>query len=198
MLQRTCTRRLIAVGAVSCMFAAAAFLVVERGGLLAWVGAIVGVLLLLKILLRPSPRDAALSVAILGIWALSWGATWNYVKSTWESGEVVQLVIDGEYAARVWVLDMSDGPIMYYDAPPDVASRLLAGVPLSMTRNGHVRHACASASRVQDLPEERMQDLLDEMEKKYDGGSTATQVFYSVLGGKRDRVGVLVRLIPCG
>lgn len=189
--------RFIAVGVTACLFVAAAFLIVDRGGLLAWVGVVVGTLLFLKFLRRPSPRDAALSVAILGIWTISWGATWNYVKSTWESGEVVQLVIDGGHTARVWVLDLNNGPIMYYDAPPDVASRLLAGAPISMTRNGHVGHECAAASRVQDLPEERMQDVINEMERKYEGESTATKVFYSVLGGKRDRVGLVIGLTPC-
>ncbi|NNL85150.1 MAG: hypothetical protein HKP27_05830 [Myxococcales bacterium] len=190
--------RLLAVGVVACMLAAAAFLVVDRGGLLAWIGVVVGALLLLKILRRPSPRDTMLSVAILGTWTIAWGATWNYVVSTWESGEVVQLEVAGEHTARVWVLDMSDGPNMYYDAPPDVANRLLAGAPLSITRNGQVRHGCATTSRVQELPEEQIQDLIDRMEEKYKGRNRATDVFYSVLGVRRDRVGLLIKLTPCG
>ena len=190
--------RSIALGVVCCMWVAAAFLAFDRGGLLAWVGVVLGALLLLKILRRPSPRDAVLSLAALGIWAISWGAAWSYVVSTWESGEVVVVDVAGEHTARVWVLDQSDGPLMYYDAPPDVAGRLLEGAPLSMTRNGHTRHECASASRVEDLPEEQLQELIGQLEEKYAGRNTATVVFYSVLGGRRDRVGVLIRLTPCG
>lgn len=192
------TSRSIAVGVASCLFVASAFLVVDRGGLLAWGGGVLGALLLLKVLRRPSSRDVVLTVAVLGLWTLSWVATWSYVKATWESGEVVQLVIDDRHTARVWVLDMSDGPTMYYDAPPDIASRLLAGASVSMTRNGRVRHECASASLVRDLPDERVQDVIHEMEEKYSGGNTATAVFYSVLGGKRDRVPLLIHLTPCG
>lgn len=189
--------RLIAVAVASSMVIAAVLLVVDRGGLLAWSGAVLGALLLLKVLLRPSPRDVLLSVATLGVWAVSWGAAWAYVVSTWESGEVVQIEVAGGDIARVWVLDTSDGPLMYYEAPPDVANRLLAGAPLSMTRNGQVQNECANASRVEELPEEQVQDLLSQLEEKYEGRNTATAVFYAVLGVQRDRVGMLIRLAPC-
>jgi len=190
--------RSIAVGVASCMLAAAALLVFDRGGLLAWTGVALGAVVLVKILRRPSPRDTMLSVTILGIWIISWGITWGYVVSTWESGEVVQIEIAGGHTARVWVLDTSDGPIIYYDAPPDVASRLLAGAPLSMSRNGHVSDGCATATRVQELPEEKVQDLIHRMDEKYEGRNTATTVFYSVLGGRRNRVGLLIEPTPCG
>jgi len=179
------------------MAVGAAYLVVDRGGLLAWIGVVLGALVLLKVLLRPSPRDAMWSVAILGIWIASWVIAWSYVRSTWESGEVVQIEIAGGHTARVWVLDTSEGPVMYYDAPPDVADRLLAGTSLSMTRDGHVRNECASASRVEELPDARVQDLIERMAEKYEGRNTATEVFYSVLGGKRDRVGLVIELTPC-
>ena len=189
---------MFAVGVVSSMFAVAAFLVIDRGGLLAWIGVVLGALLLLKVLRRPSPRDTIFSVVALGIWAVSWGATWGYVMSAWESGEVVQIEVDSAHTARVWVIDTNDGPIMYYDAPPGVAARLLAGAPLSMTRNGHVTHECAAADRSQELPEERVQDLLHRMEEKYEGRNTATDVFYAVLGVRRDRVGLVIEMNPCG
>lgn len=179
------------------MCVAAAVLVIDRGGLLAWIGLVLGALLLLKMLRRPSPRDTTLCVAILGIWGIAWGATWYYVVSTWESGEVVQIEVAGGHTARVWVLDMNDGLSMYYDAPPDVASRLLEGARLSMTRDGHVRDECATASRVAELPEEQLQGLITRMEEKYEGRNTATDVFYAVLGVRRDRVGLLIELTPC-
>ncbi len=190
--------RSIAIVVVSCLFAAAAFLAIDRGGLLAWIGVLLAPALLFKIVRRPSPRDAALAVAVLAVWVVSWGATWAWVMSTWESGEVVEIEVDGAHTARVWVLDIGDEPFMYYDAPPDVARRLLAGAPLTMTRDGHVTRACARAARVRDLPEEQVQDLLGRMEQKYEGRNTATTVFYAVLGVERDRVGLLIGLAPCG
>lgn len=137
-------------------------------------------------------------MVVLAVWAIAWGATWYYVMATWESGEVVQLELADGHIARVWVFDTTEGPVMYYDAPPEVASRLLAGAPVSMTRNDRVRHECAHASRVDELPEERVADLLGQMEAKYEGRNTATAVFYTVLGGRRDRVGVVIELTPCG
>ncbi len=189
--------RSVALGRIAGMLVAAAFLVVDRGGLLAWIGVILGSLLLLKILLWPSRRDAILSIAIPAVWAVSWVGTWAYVVSTWESGEVVQLEVADDHTARVWVLDASDGPTMYYDAPPDVADSLLAGAPVSMTRNGRVSQGCAAVSRVEEVPEERLQNLIDQMERKYENRTTATDVFYLMLGVKRDRVGLIITPGPC-
>ncbi len=191
------TNRMIAFGLTGGMLIATTLLVVDRGGLLAWVGIVLGSLLFLKFLRRPSPRDAALAAALLGIWAAAWGATWMYVVSTWESGEVVQIDVADEHTARVWVLDTDDGPVMYYDAPPDVASSLLAGASLSVTRDGRVEDACASASRVEELPEERIQGLLEAMEEKYGSRNRATDVFYALIGVKRNRVGLVVTVVPC-
>lgn len=189
--------RPIAIVAASCLFLAGAFLAVDRGGLLAWLGVALGALLGAKVLLRPASRDAVLALATLGLWAVAWVATWTYVRSTWESGEVVQLELAGGHVARVWVIDPSDGPVMYYDAPPDAASRLLAGTSLTMTRDGQARQECATAVRADELPEERLQELYGHMEDKYQGRNTATVVFYSVLGVQRDRVGLVIRLTPC-
>jgi hypothetical protein len=35
------------------------------------------------------------------------------------------------------------------------------------------------------------------MERKYQDLNQATEVFYTVLGGERDRIGVLMKLGPC-
>lgn len=189
--------RSIALGAAAATLLAAAYLVVERGGLLAWIGVVLAALLLIKMLSRPARRDMVLAVSTLTVWILAWPVTWYYVMSTWESGEVVDVETAGGHTARVWVLDMSDGPTMYYDAPPDIARNLLAGTPVSVTRAGRVQQGCVAASRVEDISNERLQDLYSEMEQKYQGLNQATEVFYTVLGGERDRIGVLMKLGPC-
>ena len=190
-------QRSISVGAACCLSVVAAFLVIDRGGVLSWVGTVLGAVLFLKILLRPSPRDAMLCVAVLATWAVSWFVTWKYVVSTWESGEVVHVEVDGGHTARLWVLDLSDGPAMYYDAPPGAASQLLAGAPLSMTRHEQISRGCASASLVEELPEHFIQDVFNRMLEKYGSRNTATDVFYALLGVKRNRVGLLIQLTPC-
>ena len=57
---------------------------------------------------------------------------------------------------------------------------------------------CAVASRVDDLPEERYQALYAVMMDKYAKQSSGTNVFYAVLGGRRDRVGLLLEIGTCG
>ena len=69
----------------------------------------------------------------------------------------------GGHTARVWVIDVREGPVMYYEAPPDVAEQLLEGAPLSMTRGDRVSSACAAASRVEEIPEEELQNLIDRI-----------------------------------
>ncbi len=179
------------------MFAAAVFLVVDRGGILAWIGVVAGALLFLKVLRWPSPRDAVTSVAVLGIWVMLWAGTWWYVRSAWESGEVLQMRIADKHTVRVWVLDMSDGPVVYYDAPPEAAELLLRGAPLSWTRARSNTQGCAAAERVSDLSEEQALAVVKLMEEKYKGANMATNVFYLALGGKRDREGLLIRQQPC-
>jgi hypothetical protein len=175
----------------------AGYLVVERGGLIAWSGVILAGLLLVKTLRWPTSRDMMLVAATFALWASAWAMSWYYVVSMWESGEVVDVEIGGEHTVRVWVLDMKDGPTMYYDAPPGVARSLLAGVPMSVTRAGHVQRGCASTTRVEDVSEEQALDVYRAMEEKYQGRNQATEFFYAVLGAKRNRIDVLVRLAPC-
>ena len=185
---------IVAVGMLLC----GVYLVVDRGGLLAWLGVALAAALLLKGLRWPSPADVLMSLATVSLWAGAWAATWYYVVTTWESGEVVEVNIDGGHRARVWVLDLSDGPVMYYDAPPQVAEQVRDGVPMTVTRGQRLQTGCARASRVEQLPEARVQEVLDAMTAKYRDSNRATDVFYAVLGGKRNRVGVLMSLAPCG
>lgn len=186
-----------ALAVAGCMGVASVSLIVDRGGLLAWVGLALSVAVLAKALRWPSPADALTALAIASLWAGAWAATWYYVVTTWESGEVVEIEVDGGHRARVWVLDLNDGPVMYYDAPPAIAQRLLDGAPMTVTRGQRTQSGCARAARVEDLPEARLQDALDAMSRKYRDSNRATGIFYAVLGGKRDRVDVLMSLGPC-
>ena len=107
----------------------AGYLVVQRGGLLAWSGVIAALLLLIKQRARPSRTDMFVVLGFTLLWTASWAAAWSYVRSTWESGEVVELslpVSDEIQTARVWILDADGGPVMYYDAPPRIGEALLA------------------------------------------------------------------------
>ena len=192
------SRRNLAVGLSSLLLLAGVALAIDRGGLLAWLGVVLGGALLFKAVKRSGATDPVLAASVLAAWGLSWGIAWFYVQSTWESGEVVQIEVDGGRPARVWVMDTEAGPIMYYDAPPEAAQGLLAGAPMTMVRNRALQEGCARATRLEDLPAERVQDLFGRMEQKYGEQSSATNVFYLVLGVKRDRVGLVIELAACG
>lgn len=182
------------------LLVASSFLILQRGGMLAWAGALLALLLAAKVWLWPSTRDLALVVSLLVLWSLTWAAIWQYVQSEWESGEVAAIRIDtpsGPHAARVWILELNDEPTMYYDAPPRIAQQLLQGARVAMSRNGVTVHACADARRVADVSDEVLTGLFARMQEKYQERNNATRIFYFVLGGQRDRVPVLLRLAPC-
>lgn len=176
----------------------ALFLVVDRGGLIAWGALVVGVALLAKIWLRPSRLDLGLSCALVTISVLAWFGTHYYVISTWESGEVVELSIDtsnGPHTVRLWVLDIGAAPLVYYDAEPEVAKSLLAGKPLRFMRAGEVSTRIPKASQVDALPEDRANLVLEAMETKYGDRNNAAIVYYVMLGRSRDRVALVANLI---
>ena len=176
-------------------------LVYLRGGGLAWSGVIVSVLLLAKHVALPSRRDVFVVLGFAALWAASWPAAWAYVRSTWESGEVVEIdvrISDESHAARVWVLDVDGDWLMYYDAPPRIAQALIAGAPMTVERGERRMEGCANATRVSDMPSEERDALLAVMEAKYGEQGHATTIFYAVLGGRKDRIGLALRVEDCG
>jgi hypothetical protein len=192
--------RFAALSLAAGLLVASGFLILQRGGMLAWSGALLALLLAAKVWLRPSTKDLALAVSLLTLWGLAWAAIWQYVKSEWESGEVVVIDIEtpsGRHTARVWILELNGEPTMYYDAPPRIAQQLLNGAPVAMRRNGVTVHECADASRVTEVSDEVLTKVFDRMEEKYQERNNATQIFYRMLGGERDRVPILLRLTAC-
>lgn len=177
---------------------AALILLVERGGLIAWAALLIGIALLVKIWRKPSARDLGLSLGLVIISAVAWVGSFYYVISTWESGEVVELVIDtskGAHTARVWIMDIGASPTVYYDAEPEVAEALLAGNPLQLTRAGEVSTRIPKATRFDELPEKEANQIFEAMEAKYEGLNGGAIIYYVMLGGGRDRVVVVADLI---
>ena len=176
---------------------AALFLVVDRGGLIAWSVLVLGAALLAKIWFKPSKADMGLGIGLASIGVLAWFGTLYYVISTYESGEVVELSIktnNGAHTARLWVLDIGADPVVYYDADPEVAASLLAGTPLQFTRSGKVSTRIPKATPVATLPEDEANRILSVMESKYRGRTTAADVYYLMLGNPRDRVALIASL----
>lgn len=144
----------------------ASFLLVERGGLIAWSALGIGLALLAKVLLKPTKHDLALNTALATAIVLAWFGTFYYVISTFESGEVVELEIDtsnGVHTARVWVLDIGTDPLVYYDTDPVVANALLAGTPLQFTRSEKVTTRIPEATPFDELPEDEANLIFEVM-----------------------------------
>lgn len=176
------------------------YLVYLRGGILAWSGLVAALLLLAKHFARPARTDVFVALGFTVLWAASWAAAWGYVRSTWESGEVVEIGVRVSaeiHTARVWILDVDGEPLMYYDAPPQVAHALLASAPMTIERGDENMAGCADATAVGDLSGEELAGVLGVMEAKYQERNRATDVFYSVIGVERDRIGLVLRIKEC-
>ncbi len=191
------TRKLVARAVAAAILLVGIVLIVERGGILAWVGAIAGIAMLVKCYLRPSRIDVALGLCAATIWALAWAGTIYYVISTWESGEVVQLAIEthhGPHTARVWILDTGESPVAIYDAPPQAARALMSGNPLKLTRAGEVSVRHPKAIPADKMPEAELNAIYRLMDEKYGERNFATSVYYTMLGRMRNRVLMIVTL----
>ena len=176
------------------------YLVYRRGGILAWLGLVAALAMLAKHFGRPSRTDVFVALGFTVLWAASWAAAWGYVRSTWESGEVVEIgvqVSDEIHTARVWVLDVDGEPLMYYDAPPLVGHALLANAPMTVERGDKSMVGCADATSVDDLSGDELAALFAVMEAKYQERNHATNVFYAILGGEKDRIGLVLRIKQC-
>lgn len=177
---------------------AALALVVDRGGLIAWVACILGALLFARLWLRPGSPGLWLSISLACVTALAWLSVFYYVIFTYESGEVVELAIDtsdGIHTLRLWVLDVGTEEIVYHDSAPKVATSLLAGTPLKFTRRGVVSQRLPKARMVESLPEAEANSLLESMNKKYGSRTNAAYLYYVLLGLPRDRVPLVVNLV---
>lgn len=188
---------LIAVGIAGLATIAALFVVIDRGGAIAWVALVAGVGLLVKIWRRPAARDWALGLGLATVPVLVWVVTLNYVIATYESGEVIELVIPtdaGLHTARLWVMDIDAKPTVYYDAPPQVAAALLAGKSVQLIRSQASSRRIPVAHRLGALPQAQADQTLTAMQNKYGDRNDAAILFYALLGSPRDRVPMVVTL----
>ena len=195
-------RSAIAVAVAFLLLAAGVLLIYQRNGVLAWLGLLLGAGLLLKFRIRPSKNwDLSLSLAISTLWTLAWAAIFYYVISTWETGEVVDLIIEtpsGGHTARTWIMEEPNALMLYYDAPTLAAEALISGAPIVVMRdNEPLSFKQYTAVRVDDMSEDEINQVLDLMSRKYGERNAAADIFYGFLGRSRDKIGVVVE-IPRG
>lgn len=176
----------------------ALLLLIDRGGLIAGSAFIGAGAMLAKLWFKPSANDLWFGAALATILVAAWAGTHYYVISKWESGEVVELTIDtstGAHTARLWVMDVGRDPVVYYDAEPEVANSLLAGRPVRFTRAGEASIRIPKAKRVDALPADEANLILEAMTSKYAKLNSAAVIYYAVLGRSRGRVALVARLV---
>ncbi|MBY0401022.1 hypothetical protein K2X89_12045 [Myxococcota bacterium] len=181
------------------LLASGAALVMDRGGILAWAGTVLGAILLAKSTWKPGRMDLWIGLVAAGLWLAVWAGTAHWVISTWESGEVIELAIEtpeGPHTARIWVLDVDGAEVAVYDAEPDVAEALRSGRPIRVKRGEVLRTMSVEARPVDSVDPIEVERLFGAMGEKYGERNTATDVFYSVLGRPRNRIILLLRLVP--
>lgn len=172
-------------------------LLINRGGLIAWSAFGISALLLAKVWRKPAEIDLKLSIGFALGFVLIWFGTLYYVISTYESGEVIELAIDtskGPQTARVWIFEDQEAPLFYYDAPPELATAILDGAPLQLTRNGATSTHTPRAIKADTLPEARANQLFAAMAAKYGDRMRAADIYYVMLGRPRDRVALVTYL----
>lgn len=152
---------------VGLMTLVALVLVVMRGGILPWSTLVIGIGLLARIILKSHNTSFRTAIAFIVIPLLAWLGTYYYVISTWESGEVVEISVDTN-----------------------------KGTPLRLSRSAEVTNRIPNATRVADLPKEEFDRLLGAMNTKYASQSSASTIYFLMLGRTRDRVGVVAYLTP--
>jgi len=173
-------------------------LVVERGGGFGWSGGVIGIALLVKVYARPSRFDLKISISIAAILSVICAGTLYLVRSTWESGEVVELRVDlptGVHIARVWVLNIDESIVVYYDAEPDIVATLISDPQISVIREGElIGFSNVQVRPTEIVPVAEVNQIFQMWEEKY-GRRTQASVVYSLMFGRsRDKEAMILTL----
>lgn len=191
-------RRLIAAAVVALTLIGACLLLIDRGGLIAWVALVLGALLAVKIWVRSSRHDPVLSIGLALAATMLWVGVFYVVIATYESGEVVELTIETDTGSRsvsLWVMEQGTTELAYYDADPAAAASLLAGKPLQFTRGGETSLRVPSTRLAESLTDVEASEVFELMRTKYGDRMRAADLYYLLLGVPRDRQALIVRFV---
>ena len=157
------------------------FMSVERVGALPYLGILLGGILTLKL---SSTRLFYYALSTSFVVALSWGASFYYVFSTWESGDVVQISLDDRTSFRTWVVEHEGQEVVIYDCPPQHLSAVQKSRRVTLKRHDQEYSAEFSAVPVtQDS--KQLIDVYALYEAKYAAQSRATEAYYLLIGPRR-------------
>ena len=175
-------------------------LLFERGGLFAWAGIILGIVLLIKILALPSVADVKISVLTTTTFVATWAATYLIIILIWESGEIAELHVENSEDAsttRVWVLDLGGDTIIFYDAEPEDAAILRSDPKISLTReNTEIKYSQIHVISSEDAPIDSLNRVYEGWGEKYGNRTLATPVYSLMYGRSRTKESFIITLTP--
>ena len=175
-------------------------LLLERGGLFAWAGIILGIVLLIKILALPSVADVKISVLTTATFVATWAATYLIIILIWESGEIAELHVENSEdvsTTRVWVLDLGGDTIIFYDAEPEDAAILRGDPKISVTReNTEIRYSQIHVISSEDARTDSLNRVYEGWSEKYGNRTLATPVYSLMYGRSRTKESFIITLTP--
>ena len=175
-------------------------LLLERGGLFAWAGIILGIVLLIKILALPSVADVKISVLTTATFVATWAATYLIIILIWESGEIAELHVENSEdvsTTRVWVLDLGGDTIIFYDAEPEDAAILRGDPKISVTRdNTEIEYSQIDVVSSEDAPIDLLNKVYEGWSEKYSNRTLATPVYSLMFGRSRTKESFIITLTP--
>ena len=175
-------------------------LLLERGGLFAWAGIILGIVLLIKILALPSVADVKISVLTTATFVATWAATYLIIILIWESGEIAELHVENSEdvsTTRVWVLDLGGDTIIFYDAEPEDAAILRGDPKISVTReNTEIKYSQIHVISSEDARTDSLNRVYEGWRQKYGNRTLATPVYSLMYGRSRTKESFIITLTP--
>ena len=188
----------LAIAIAGLPLATGAVLLAERGGLFAWAGIIIGIVLQIKILTRPSIADVKISVLALTAFAAAWIVTYLSIILIWESGEIAELHVEtskGVNTIRVWVLDFDGDTVIFYDAEPEDAAILRGDPQISVTReNTEIEYSQIEVISIEAAPDEAVNRVYQGWSEKYGNRTLATPVYPLMFGRSRTKESFIITL----
>ena len=173
-------------------------LFLERGGLFAWAGIILGIVLLIKTLTLPSVDGLKISFLTTATFVAAWAATYLSIILIWESGEIAELNVEnseGVSTIRVWVLDVDGDTIIFYDAEPEHAEILRDDPKISVTReNTKIEYSQMHVVSSQVAPTDKLNRLYEGWSEKYGNRTLATSVYSFMFGRSRTKESFIITL----
>ena len=175
-------------------------LLLERGGLFAWAGIILGIVLLIKTSALPSVADVKISVLTTATFVATWAATYLIIILIWESGEIAELHVENSEdvsTTRVWVLDLGGDTIIFYDAEPEDAAILRGDPKISVTReNTEIKYSQIHVISSEDARTDSLNRVYEGWSEKYGNRTLATPVYSLMYGRSRTKESFIITLTP--